>query len=56
MMSGDFCPPDLMQQTIETMSIPELTIAYGITEIGVLTQTSCKEKRREKILYTVGEL
>jgi fatty-acyl-CoA synthase len=55
MMSGDFCPPDLMQQTIETMSIPELTIAYGITEIGLLTQTSCKEKRREKILYTVGE-
>ena len=55
MMSGDFCPPDLMQQAIETMSIPELTIAYGITEIGLLTQTSCKEKRREKILYTVGE-
>jgi len=55
MMSGDFCPPDLMQQTIETMSIPELTIAYGITEIGLLTQTSCKEKRKEKILYTVGE-
>jgi fatty-acyl-CoA synthase len=55
MMSGDFCPPDLMQQAIETMPIPELTIAYGITEIGLLTQTSCKEKRREKILYTVGE-
>jgi len=55
MMSGDFCPPDLMQKTIETMSIPELTISYGITEIGLLTQTSCKEKRREKILYTVGE-
>ena len=55
MMSGDFCPPDLMQQTIETMSIPELTIAYGITEIGLLTQTSCKEKRKGKILYTVGE-
>jgi fatty-acyl-CoA synthase len=55
MMSGDFCPPDLMQQTIETMSIPELTIAYGITEIGLLTQTSCKETRREKILSTVGE-
>jgi fatty-acyl-CoA synthase len=55
LMSGDFCPPDLMERTIETMSIPELTIAYGITEIGLLTQTSCKEKRREKILYTVGE-
>ena len=55
MMSGDFCPPDLMEQTIETMSIPELTISYGITEIGLLTQTSCKETRREKILYTVGE-
>jgi fatty-acyl-CoA synthase len=55
MMSGDFCPPDLMQQSIETIPIPELTIAYGITEIGLLTQTSCKEKRREKILYTVGE-
>ena len=55
MMSGDFCPPDLMQQTIETMSIPELTISYGITEIGLLTQTSCKEKRKGKILYTVGE-
>jgi fatty-acyl-CoA synthase len=54
-MSGDFCPPDLMQQAIETMSIPELTIAYGITEIGLLTQTSCKETRRGKILYTVGE-
>ena len=55
MMTGDFCPPDLMQQSIETIPIPELTIAYGITEIGLLTQTSCKEKRREKILYTVGE-
>ena len=55
MMSGDFCPPDLMQQSIETIPIPELTIAYGITEIGLLTQTSCKEKRREKILYSVGE-
>ena len=55
MMSGDFCPPDLMQQSIETIPIPELTIAYGITEIGLLTQTSCKEKRREKVLYTVGE-
>jgi len=55
MMSGDFCPPDLMQQTIETMPVPELTIAYGITEIGLLTQTSCKEPRREKILSTVGE-
>jgi fatty-acyl-CoA synthase len=54
-MSGDFCPPDLIQQTIETMPIPELTIIYGTTEIGPVTQTSCQEKRREKILYTVGE-
>ncbi|HPD60993.1 MAG TPA: AMP-binding protein [Thermodesulfobacteriota bacterium] len=54
-MSGDFCPPDLMQQAIEIIPIPELTIAYGITEIGLLTQTSCKEKRKEKILATVGE-
>ena len=54
-MSGDFCPPELIQQTIETMPVPELTILYGSTEVGVATQTSCREKRREKILYTVGE-
>lgn len=54
MMSGDFCPPDLIKQTIQRFPIPELTIGYGITEIGLLTQTDCKEIREEKVLFTVG--
>ncbi|MCX8012538.1 MAG: AMP-binding protein, partial [Desulfobacterota bacterium] len=54
MMSGDFCPPDLIKQTIKDFPIPEFTIGYGITEIGMLSQTFFKEKNDEKVLFTVG--
>jgi len=53
-MSGDYCPPEIVKQTIEKMSIPELTTAYGITEVGLLTQTGWNEKL-EKTINTVGQ-
>jgi len=54
MISGDYCPPDLIKETIEKMPIPALTTAYGITEIGLLTQTGCNESI-EKSITTLGQ-
>jgi len=53
-MSADHCPPALVKKTIETMSIPELTVAYGITEVGILSQTRWDDAP-EKTLHTVGQ-
>jgi len=53
-MSADYCPPALVKRTIETMPIPQLTVAYGITEVGILTQTSWDDAP-EKTFYTVGQ-
>ena len=53
-MSADYCPPVLVKKTIATMAIPELTVAYGITEVGILSQTSWDDAP-EKTLYTVGQ-
>ncbi|MBN2467833.1 MAG: AMP-binding protein [Deltaproteobacteria bacterium] len=54
MISGDFCPPKLIERIITTMAIPELTTAYGITEIGLLTQTGCEESI-PKAIETIGQ-
>ena len=54
MIYGDYCPPALITETIEKMPIPELTTAYGITEIGLLTQTGCDEPS-EKSINTIGQ-
>ncbi|HQO77650.1 MAG TPA: AMP-binding protein, partial [Thermodesulfobacteriota bacterium] len=52
-MSGAHCPPALVQKTFEEMPIPELTVCYGMTEIGILTHTDCASPR-DKVLHTVG--
>ena len=54
-MSGDYCSPKLVKKTIENMPIPELTIAYGATEVGIVTQTSWNEAH-EKSISTIGQL
>jgi len=54
MISGAYCPPELVTKIIEKMSIPELTIAYGVTEGGLLTQTGWNEAK-EKSINTVGQ-
>ncbi|MGH9173852.1 MAG: AMP-binding protein, partial [Vicinamibacterales bacterium] len=39
-MAGALCPEPLMRKVIETMHLPEMTIAYGLTETSPgLTQT-----------------
>ncbi len=53
-ISGSHCPPDLIKKTIEEMPIPQLTQAYGITEIGVLSQTDWNDDP-EKTIYTMGK-
>ena len=52
-IAGSHCPPDLVQKTFEEMPIPQLTQAYGITEIGILSQTSWDDDR-EKTIHTTG--
>lgn len=53
-MSGDYCSPELVKKTIREIPIPELTVAYGITEVGLLTQTGWNESP-EKATHTVGQ-
>lgn len=54
LISGEYCPPDLVKRAIEAIPIPELTQGYGITEIGLLTQTSWQEAK-EKAPCSVGQ-
>ncbi len=43
-MAGSPCPVDLMRQVVSRMHVPEITIAYGLTEASpVITQTEVGE-------------
>ncbi len=53
-MAGALCPVSLMGRVRKEMHIPEMTIAYGLTEASpVITQTRA-DQPREKRLTTVG--
>jgi len=53
-MAGAPCPPDLVRRTIEEFRIPELTIAYGLTEASpVVSQTRVDDPLTARI-ETVG--
>jgi fatty-acyl-CoA synthase len=54
-MAGALCPVSLMQRVMTTMHIPEMTIAYGLTEASpAITQTEVTQPL-EKRLTTVGK-
>jgi len=53
-MAGALCPEPLMRRVIDRMHLPELTIAYGLTETSpVLTQTP-RDADLETRTQTVG--
>jgi fatty-acyl-CoA synthase len=55
-MAGALCPEPLMRKVIDRMHLPELTIAYGLTETSPgLTQTP-RDANLEERTQTVGKV
>jgi fatty-acyl-CoA synthase len=55
-MAGALCPEPLMRRVIDTMHLPELTIAYGLTETSPgLTQTP-RDASLDERTQTVGKV
>jgi len=55
-MAGSPCPIDTMRQVLDTMHMPEVTIAYGQTETSpVSTQTSVDDSVEHRVT-TVGRV
>ncbi len=55
-MAGSLCPEPLMRKVIDKMHLPELTIAYGLTETSPgLTQTP-RDANLEERTQTVGKV
>ena len=55
-MAGALCPEPLMRKVIDKMHLPELTIAYGLTETSpCLTQTP-RDANLEARTQTVGQV
>jgi fatty-acyl-CoA synthase len=55
-MAGALCPEPLMRKVIDTMHLPEMTIAYGLTESSPgLTQTP-RDADLEQRTQTVGRV
>lgn len=54
-MAGSPCPVKVMRQVMETMSMKEITICYGLTEGSpVMTQTTVDDDIRRKV-ETIGK-
>ena len=55
-MAGALCPESLMRKVIDRMHLPEMTIAYGLTETSpALTQTP-RDANLEERTQTVGKV
>jgi fatty-acyl-CoA synthase len=55
-MGGSLCPEPLMRKVIDRMHLPEMTIAYGLTETSPgLTQTP-RDANLEERTQTVGKV
>jgi fatty-acyl-CoA synthase len=52
-MAGAPCPPVLVRRVMVDMHLPEITIAYGLTEASAITQT-CRDASLERRTNTVG--
>ncbi|KAJ7327733.1 hypothetical protein OS493_026611 [Desmophyllum pertusum] len=49
------CPTEVMREVISTLNVPQLTLAYGLTETTLVTQTSIDEPMETKV-STVGKV
>ncbi|MGH6997688.1 MAG: AMP-binding protein, partial [Phenylobacterium sp.] len=55
-MAGSPCPIEVMRQVIDQMHMPEVTIAYGMTETSPVSFQSGADDRLEVRVSTVGRI
>ncbi len=55
-MAGAPCPIETMKRVVEDMHIPELTIAYGMTETSPVSFQSTVDDSLERRVHTVGRV
>ncbi|MFL2553099.1 MAG: AMP-binding protein [Candidatus Rariloculaceae bacterium] len=55
-MAGSPCPMELMKQTVSTFHLPEITIAYGMTETSPVSFQSQTDDPVDKRCGTVGRV
>jgi fatty-acyl-CoA synthase len=55
-MAGSPCPIEVMRQVIERMHMPQVTIAYGMTETSPVSFQSSTEDSVERRVSTVGRI
>jgi len=53
-MAGALCPEPLMRKVIERMHLPEMTIAYGLTETSPCVTQTPRDASIERRTQTVG--
>jgi fatty-acyl-CoA synthase len=55
-MAGSPCPVEVMRQVVERMHMPQITIAYGMTETSPVSFQSCCDDTLERRVTTVGRV
>jgi fatty-acyl-CoA synthase len=55
-MAGSPCPTAIMQRVVDEMHMPEVTIAYGMTETSPVSFQSSVDDSLEKRVSTVGRI
>ena len=55
-MAGSPCPIEVMRQVVKRMHIPEITIAYGMTETSPVSFQSSTDDSLERRVTTVGRI
>jgi len=55
-MAGSLCPIEVMRQVIDRMHMPEVTIAYGMTETSPVSFQSSTKDPLENRVTTVGQI
>ncbi|MGA7777523.1 MAG: AMP-binding protein [Paraburkholderia sp.] len=55
-MAGSPCPIEIMKRVVDDMHLPEITIAYGMTETSPVSCQSVTDTPLEKRVSTVGQV
>jgi fatty-acyl-CoA synthase len=55
-MAGSPCPIEIMKRVVDDMHLPEITIAYGMTETSPVSCQSVTDTPVEKRVSTVGQV
>jgi fatty-acyl-CoA synthase len=55
-MAGSPCPIEVMRQVVDRMHLPEITIAYGMTETSPVSFQSSTDEALERRVTTVGRV